>query len=59
MVAGRTWGTRLSMDPAEENGTWVDQCLVLVPPPPPDKYHLLLQKRRRRRSVRMESLRGE
>ena len=55
VVAGRTWGARLSMDPAEENSAWVDH-LVLVPSPP-DKYHLLLQKRRR--SVRRKSLRGE
>ena len=55
MVAGRTWGACLSMDPAEENGTWVD--LRVLVPSPPDRYHLLLQKRRR--SVRIESLRGE
>ena len=33
MVVGRTWGARLSVDPAEGNGTWVDH-LVLVPSPP-------------------------
>ena len=34
MVAGRTGEARLSMDPAEENGAWVDQCVVVVPSPP-------------------------